>query len=708
MKLESLFAPKSVALIGASRDPNKVGHRILKNIIDGGFEGEIYPINPEAQELLGRKCYANIGDVPGTVDLAIICVPARVVPSVVEGCGRKGVKSLIVISAGFSETGRDGTTLERQLVQLCRNYGMRMQGPNCLGLVSVRGKLNASFASTNPPAGNVAFISQSGALGSTILNWAAQHDAGFTAFVSLGNEADLDAADFIEAMAEDEKTNVIALYIEGVKDGERFVKIASGMTQRKPVVALKAGTTDVGIRAVSSHTGSLAGSDAAFTAAFRKAGILRVNTLDELFNLILAFEAQPLPAGRNVVIVTNGGGPGILAADACEKMGLELPLLERPLLENMEAQLPPQASIHNPIDVLGDADEKRYGLALEAALASKNADAIIVVLTPQAMTPQEKIAEAVVQASKRSRGKPILAVFMGLDDRSAAIQGLRKNNVPNYNYPEQAAAVLGSMCAYAEMRARIREEPPRFLDVDDRLARQLIASVRKEGRVNLTTEESMKLVSMYRIPVPMAALARSREEAARIADSIGYPIVLKIVSPEIVHKTDLGGVVLDIRNREELERNYDLVLQRMSVAMPEATIRGVLVQRMYPSAREVIIGGIRDPQFGPLFMFGLGGIYVNFLRDVSYGLSPLTRTEAIRMIQETKAYALLRGVRGQPPSDIESVVDVMLRLSNLMTSIEDVVEMEINPLFAYEKGCLAVDVRVTISRKDAKGGEEGG
>jgi len=706
MKLESMFNPRSIALIGASRDPNKVGHRTLRNIIEGGYGGEIYPINPEATELLGRPCYAKIGDAPAPVDLAIICVPARIVPLVAEECGRKGVRSIVVISAGFSETGREGTGLERQLVQVCRTYGMRMQGPNCLGLLSVHAKLNASFASTNPPAGNVAFISQSGALGSTILNWAVQHDAGLTNFVSLGNEADLDAADFIEAMAEDERTRVIALYIEGVKNGDRFIQVARAVTRSKPIIALKAGTTDVGIRAVSSHTGSLAGSDAAFTAAFRKAGILRVDTMEELFNLILAFEAQPVPAGRNVLIVTNGGGPGILAADACDRMGLELPLLERPLLEKVEAQLPAQASPHNPIDVLGDADEKRYALALESALASSTADAIIVILTPQAMTPQDKVAEAVVQASSRSSGKPIFAVFMGLDDRSPAIQALRKNNVPNYLYPEQAAGALRAMCEYAETHGRAQDEPPRYVDVDDGSAKQVIADVRREGRINLTTEESMRLASAYRIPVPTAAVARSREEAAQLADRIGYPIVLKVVSPEIIHKTDLGGVVLGIQNQEELERNYDLVIQRMRVAMPGASIRGVLVQRMYPSAREVIVGAVRDPQFGPLLMFGLGGIYVNFLRDVSYGLSPLTEKDAARMIQETKAYALLRGVRGQPPSDIESIIDVMLRLSHLMTQLKEVVEMEINPLFAYEKGCLAVDVRVTVSREEMKGGED--
>jgi len=420
-----------------SRDPTKVGHRIFKNLVDFGFQGGLYPINPKADEILGFKCYGNITEVPDNVDLAVIAVPARIVPMIAEQCGLKNVKGIVVISAGFSEIGREGSHLEKKLLAVCRKYGMRMQGPNCLGLINTQSHMNASFAATQPISGNIAFVSQSGALGSTILNWALQNDVGFTSFISLGNEADLSAADFLEALAEDEQTKAIGLYIEGVKNGRRFLDVARSVTKKKPIVALKSGTTDVGVRAVSSHTGSLAGSDTAFSAAFKKAGVLRVDTLEELFDLVLAFEDQPLPKGKKVLIVTNGGGPGILAADACEKMGLDLPLLELELRESLRKALPPHSSVNNPVDVLGDADENRYNLALDAGLKSKNIDGIIVILTPQAMTPSDKIAQVIAETRKASE-KPIIGAFMGLPADSVAIKTLQKNNIPNYVFPESA------------------------------------------------------------------------------------------------------------------------------------------------------------------------------------------------------------------------------------------------------------------------------
>jgi acetyltransferase len=407
MKLEAFFKPKSIAVVGVSREPEKVGHRIFRNLVESGFKGQLYPINPKADEILGIKCYGDISDVPDQIDLAVIAVPAKIVPMVAEECGKKGIKGLVVVSAGFSETGREGTQLEKELLAVCQKYNMRMQGPNCLGFISTQSCMNASFAAAQPTVGNIAFISQSGALGSAILNWALQNDVGFTSFISLGNEADLNAADFLEALADDEQTRVVGLYVEGVKNGRRFVEEAKKVSERKPVIALKAGTTDVGVRAVSSHTGSLAGSDTAFSAAFRKAGVLRVNTLEELFVLVLAFEDQPLPKDRDILIITNGGGPGILTADACEKVGLGLPLLEFELIEELRSLLPPHASLNNPLDVLGDADESRYKLALKAGLKSQNIDGIIVILTPQAMTPSDKVAEVIAEV-RRSSDKPIV------------------------------------------------------------------------------------------------------------------------------------------------------------------------------------------------------------------------------------------------------------------------------------------------------------
>jgi acetyl coenzyme A synthetase (ADP forming)-like protein len=699
MKLEAFFNPQSIAVIGASREPEKVGHRIFRNLVDSGFKGKLYPINPKADNILGFKCYNSMAEIPGEVDLAIVAVPAMLVPMIAEQCGVKGVKGIVVISAGFSEIGREGTQLEKELLGICKKYDMRIQGPNCLGIINTRSHMNGSFAAAQPTSGNVAFVSQSGALGSAILNWALQNDVGFTSFISLGNEVDLNAADFLEALAEDKQTQAVGLYIEGVKNGDHFIKVAKEISKRKPVIALKAGTTDVGVRAVSSHTGSLAGSDTAFSAAFRKTGILRANTLEEMFNMVLAFEDQPLPKGKNVLIVTNGGGPGILAADACEKQGLELPMLEYNLREKLRTSLPPHASVNNPVDVLGDADASRYELAVKTGLKSQNIDAVIVILTPQAMTPCGEIAE-VVAGIRRSSDKPVVAAFMGLDDHSSPIKTLQKSNIPNYVFPESAAYVLKEMYDYSMMLKAPSEDVAVFHDVDDGTLDKVLSIVRSDDRLNPTIEESFQAAKAYGISVPDARIARSRSEAGNIADILGYPIAMKIVSPEILHKTDVGGVVLNVSSRNEAEQQYDAILAKIHSFMPQARILGVLMQKMIPQGKEVIIGAVRDIQFGPLIMFGLGGIYVNFLRDVSYRLCPLTRSEAKEMIEETKAYTLLRGVRGEPPSDIDSVVNVILRISQIMSRFKEIVEMEINPLFVYEegKGCTAVDIRMTISK----------
>lgn len=698
MNLNVFFNPKSIAVIGASREPGKVGYNVLRNLIEGGFPGELYPINPSAEEILGLKCYRNIRDVPANVDLAVITVPAKIVPSVVEDCGLKGVKGIIIITAGFGETGVEGMKLERDIANTCRKYGMRMQGPNCLGIISVQARVNATFAPLMPPQGNIAFISQSGAIGSAILNWAVRNEIGFTKFISLGNEADLAAADFIEALGEDSETKVIALYIEGVKDGERFIDIARRVAKRKPIIAIKAGTTEAGVRAVSSHTGSLAGSDVAYSAAFKKAGIIRVETLEELFNFVLAFGAQPIPKGKRVLIVTNGGGPGILATDACEKLGLELPLLEPELIEHLRERMPPHASLNNPIDVLGDANENRYEIAVEAGIKSSNVDGVIVILTPQAMTPCENVAAALVKV-RGKMGKTLLASFMGLEENSPAIKMLKRNAIPNYAFPETAARVFRAMYDYNLILNTPIEEAATKIEMDEATIRRMIDGAIADGRRVLTVDECIRIAEAAGIAMPKAAVARSKDDAGALADSIGYPVVMKIISPDILHKTDIGGVVLGVKSREEAEEKYETLIRRVHAAMPKAKITGVLVQNMAPAGKEVIVGSVRDRQFGPLLMFGLGGIYVNFLKDVSYRLAPLSKREASEMIEETKAYILLRGVRGEPPSDIPALIDVILKISQLMVRFRSIVELEINPLFVYEsgEGCLGIDIRATIS-----------
>lgn len=700
MKLEAFFNPKSIAVIGVSREEEKVGHRVFRNLVSSGFGGKLYPINPNAEEILGRRCYRSVTDVEEDVDLAVVAVPAKIVPRVAEECGRKGVKGMIVISAGFSETGKEGTLLEKELVSKCREYGMRMQGPNCLGFISSRNGMNASFAPTNPAPGGVSIVSQSGALGSAVLNWANLNGMGLANFISVGNEADLNTADFLEALADEGNTKVVGIYVEGVKDGKRFLEVAERLSRSKPIVALKAGTTEVGVRAVSSHTGSLAGSDTAFSAAFKKAGVLRVDTMKEFFELLFAFESQPIPRGKGVLVVTNGGGPGILAADACEKMGLDLPILEPDLREKLSRQLPQHASLNNPLDILGDANESRYRLALEAALGSRVVHSVIVILTPQAMTPSEEVARVVADA-RREFDKPIAAVFMGFDNDSSPVKILRAGRIPNYEFPESAAFVLRKMYDYSLILGSVEEPPTLLYDVDYEAIAKVIAKVKAEDRINLSPEEAFEVASACGIPAPKARVAGDAEEACEVADEIGYPVAVKVASPDILHKTDVGCVVLNVKSREEVESACEMVVRRARALMPQARISGVFVQKMAPPGKEVIVGSIRDPQFGPLVMFGLGGVYVNFLRDVSYRLAPLTLSETMEMVAETRAYTLLRGVRGEPPSDIKSVVDVITRLSQVMCRFDDLVEMEINPLFAYEegKGCVAVDIRITLAKR---------
>ncbi|MEM2585024.1 MAG: acetate--CoA ligase family protein [Thermoproteota archaeon] len=699
MKLEAFLNPRSVAVVGASREEKKVGHRILRNLINSGFKGSIYPVNPNADMILGYKCYKSVSEIEEDVDLAVVSVPANAVLGVVEECGRKGVKGVVVISAGFSETGRDGVMLEKQLVSKCREYGIRLQGPNCLGLINSRIGLNASFASTSPIPGNISIVSQSGALGSAILNWAGFNSMGLASFISVGNEADLTVSDFLDAFIEDENTRVVGVYMEGVKNGEYFLEVAKRLSRKKPLVILKSGTTEVGIRAVSSHTGSLAGSDVAFSAACKKTGALRVETMKEFFDLLFAFQYQPLPKGKNVLVITNGGGPGVLAVDACEKLGLNLPLLERDLIEGLRKQFPPHASLGNPLDVLGDADENRYKIALESAFKSNVVDSIILILTPQAMTPSEEVARVITETSKMVE-KPILASFMGFDNDSTPIRILRAGRIPNYDFPESAALVLRRMYDYYLASNKADEPIATVTGVDNEAVVRIKSTAEAEGRVSLSQEEAFQIASAYGIPVPKSMLARSVREACEIAESIGYPVAVKVVSPDILHKTDMGCVILNINSCEEVGRAYELVVNRARTLMPQARVLGAIVQKMVPSGREVIIGAVRDPQFGPLMMFGLGGIYVNFLRDVSYRLAPLTLTDAMEMISETKAYALLKGVRGEPPADFRSLVDVMIRISQLMCHFKDVVEMEINPLMVYEegKGCMAVDIKMTLAK----------
>ncbi|HEX29302.1 TPA: CoA-binding protein [Candidatus Poribacteria bacterium] len=696
---EFFFSPKSVAVIGASRNEQKLGYGVLLNIIQSGFEGRIYPINPKADEILNLKCYPSVLDVPDDIDLAVVVIPARYVLKAVEECGRKGVKGVIVISAGFKEVGGEGAKLEQELVRIVRQYGMRMIGPNVLGLIDTITPINASFSAGMPHSGSIAFMSQSGALCTSVLDMSLAEGIGFSRFVSLGNKADFNEIDLLEAWEKDPHSKVITAYLEGIVDGVRFLEVARRVTKTKPIIAIKSGTTEAGARAVSSHTGTLAGSEKAYEAAFRQAGIIRVFSVQELFDYAVGFARQPAIKGGGIAIVTNAGGPGIMMTDACERFGVPIARFSRETIERLRAHLPPAANVLNPVDVIGDALADRYAVALETVLNDPNVGGAVVILTPQVMTQIEETAKVVGEIASRY-DKPVLGCFMGKATTEKGVQILREYSIPNYEVPERAAGVFRAMYEYKNWL----ETPPlkveRYEFDRDRIKR-VISAARSEGRLTLGDTEAREIIQACGISVPKTGLARTPEEAVRIADEIGYPVVMKIASPDILHKTDVGGVKLNIQTPEDVRDTFDLFIYRATRYMPDATIWGCQIQQMVRGGREVIVGISHDPQFGPLLMFGLGGIYVEALRDVSFRIIPLSRREATEMVNEIKSIRLLRGFRGEPPSDIDSVVDVILRVAQLSMDFPEIIELDINPLMVMEvgKGAIAVDVRMVLSSK---------
>jgi len=695
--LDMFFSPESVAVVGASRDPTKLGHGVLHNIVRYGYKGAVYPINPSASEVLGLPAYPSVLDVPGTVELAVIVVPARFVASVLEECGQKDVKGAVIISAGFREVGRKGKQRENELVDIARRYGIRLIGPNVLGVIDTISGLNASFAVGMPRRGTIAFMSQSGALCTSILDMALAQGVGFSHFVSLGNKADTNEIDFLEAWQSDPHTHVIMAYLEGIVDGDRFMEVARQVNSRKPIVAIKSGTTSAGSRAVSSHTGTLAGSERAYDAAFSQVGVIRARSVEDLFDYSVAFARQPLLAKDRIAVVTNAGGPGIMAADAIERAGLQLASLEPETQLLLKERLPSAASVANPIDVLGDSLADRYDIAINAALSDPNVGGVIVILTPQVMTQIEETARAVGKASAR-HDKPIMACFMGEATVGSGVDILNEMQVPNYRVPERAVAALGAMSEYRQWR----EEPPPAISrfqVDLDKTREVMDRVREEGRVTIGDAESREIMKAYGISMPESKLAASSEEAVAAAESIGYPVVMKIASPDILHKTDIGGVKLSLNSPTDVRDAFDLLVFRATRYMPDAEIWGCLVQQQVRGGKEIILGMSRDPQFGPLLLFGLGGIYVEALKDVTFRVAPIDEREAREMIREIRAFSLLRGVRGEAPSDLDAIVDTLLRVSQLVTDFPEIAEMDINPLIVFERGrgALSLDMRLVLS-----------
>ncbi|AKB85892.1 acetate--CoA ligase alpha subunit [Methanococcoides methylutens] len=692
--LEKLFEPASVAVIGASRTKGKVGRAVLDNLIES-YNGEILPINPKADEILGLRCYPTILDTPNAAELAVVVLPAVLVPDALEKCGLAGVNNVVVISAGFKEAGIEGAKLERKCTEIVNKYGMRMVGPNCLGIIDTGSGLNASFAASMAKKGNIAMMSQSGAICTSTLDWADARGVGFSKFISLGNKADLSENDFLLEMADDDNTSVIAAYLEGVKDGPKFMEIAREVSHKKPIVVVKSGRTAVGSRAVSSHTGTLAGSDEAYNAAFSQSGVMRADSVEEMLDYIRAFSSQPVPEGKNIAIVTNAGGLGILTADACHYAGLSLSSFDESTIDRLREKLSPAANLYNPVDVLGDAPSDIYGYALETILADPNVDGIIVLTSPQAMTDVKNIAKVVAEKAGSSQ-KPILCSFVGGTRIEEGEAILDLHQIPNYAFPERAVSSMAALCNYGVIKKRSDPEIEQF-DVDRGSVSSILDKARSENRHTLGLE-SFDILKAYGIPTVGTSNVKTLQEAIAACEEMGYPVVMKVLSADISHKTDVGGVRIGLENRDDVERAYHTMMSDVKRYMPNAVVSGVQIQKMVTGGKEVIIGMNRDVQFGPLLMFGLGGTYVEVLKDVSFSVAPIGKDVCRKMISSIKTYPLLTGVRGENPSDLGSITDTLCRISQLVMDFPEILEFEINPLMVMPEGqsCVAMDIRLTL------------
>jgi len=695
--LDNFFNPKAVAVIGASKDPRKVGSSILSNLKNNGYSGGIYPVNPSAGSIMGLKSFDKTSSIPGNVDLAVIAVPRQFVIEVIKDCGMKGVRAAVVITAGFKETGADGRILEESLLELAASYGMRIMGPNCLGLINAGNGLNASFAPSMPLKGNIAFFSQSGALCTAILDWSLARGVGFSKFISLGNKSDVDELDMMEYLSDDPETRVILGYIEGVGAGRKFMERAWDTVRKKPLVIAKAGGTAAGAKAASSHTGTLAGSERAWEAVFTQTGILRADTIEHLFNYALAFADNPIPEGPGLAVVTNAGGPGIIAADACERSLARMAELTPSTVARLRKDLPASAGFFNPVDVIGDARADRYADALEAVLDDPNVDGALVVLTPQAMTEVEDTAHEVARLKKLT-AKPVLASFMGGERVRRGAEILRDEQVPVYPYPEDGVKSFEALVRYRTARDRSKPVITTF-EADKERVRQTIDKARASGKNELGEGDTREVIAAYGFRVPGNFLAVTSKEAVAKAREVGYPVVMKIASPNILHKTDVGGVRVGVKNDKEVEAAFLEITSNAKRLMPRAMVLGCMVQEMVTGGREVILGMSKDPQFGPLIMFGMGGIYVEALGDVSFRIAPLGESDAQEMMQEIKMYRILKGLRGERPSDIGAIREAILRLSQLVCDFPEIVEMDINPLLVKDDdgGAVAIDSRITLT-----------
>ncbi|MCD4820398.1 MAG: bifunctional acetate--CoA ligase family protein/GNAT family N-acetyltransferase [Candidatus Cloacimonetes bacterium] len=703
-KLSKLFNPKVIAIVGASARSGSLGFGLFNNIIGSGYDGIVYPINPKRSNILGVKTYPSLEEVPDKIDLVLIATPAKTVPNIVETCGKLGVSGIVLITAGFAEIGEEGKILTEIIKEHLKKYNMRMIGPNCLGFIKPSIKLNASFANKMALPGNIALISQSGALCTAILDWSVKENVGFSHFVSIGSVLDVRFHDLIDYFGSDPNTSSIVIYMESLGDARSFLSAARHFARNKPIIVLKAGKSSEGAQAAMSHTGSLAGNDFVFDAAFKRAGIIRVDTISELFNIAQSLAMQEKPRGKKIAIVTNAGGPGVIATDTLIAKGGKLAKLSDETVEELNKHLSPNWSRNNPVDVIGDASPEHYAKAVELCLIDRDVNGVLVILTPQSMTDATETARKITQISNRSK-KTILASWMGSDDVHKGREILEANNIPVYDTPESAIKCFMHMYDYSRNLEILHETPtqiPHRFDPEIEKNRKLIKNVLSDKRTVMTEYEAKQLLENYQISVVKNGLATTENEAIEISEEIGYPLVMKIASPDILHKTDVGGVILNIINKEEAQKAFVKIMESSKANVPNADIRGVLVEQMSKRKYELIIGCKRDPIFGPTIVFGMGGVAVEIFKDTAVGLPPLNMALALRLIEDTKIYKLIKGYRGMPGADISAIQFLLYKFSYLLMDFPEIMEIDINPFGVDERGGVVLDAKVILDDKMIK------
>ena len=693
------FSPRSIAIIGASEKPG-VGKTIFYNIAKH-FKGKIYPVTPSNPTVGGLTAYKNVLDIPDSVDLAVVAAPSKFTPAVMEEVGKKGIKGAIIVSAGFKEVDEAGAKLEREVGEIAKKYGIRIIGPNCLGIMSFSKDniMNSTFLKVTPKYGNIALVSQSGAICAATVEDAEAQDIGFSKVISMGNKVDMDESDVLELLAEDEDTRVIVMYLEDIRNGRRFMEIAKEITteKKKPIIVLKAGRTAEGAKAAASHTGALGGSDANYEAAFAQCGVIRVDTMGELFDLATAFSKQPLPDG-DVVIVSNAGGPAIISTDACSRYGLKMADISS-IKDEIAKVIPPYGSPRNPVDIVGDADYLRFEKVLLLVLAHPNVGSVVTMCTPSATLNYDDLARVLVKMSQQFSNKTILASLMGLAEGIENRKIMSEGGIPYYLYAEPAIKTLKAMYDFKKWVDKASTKAPtlQFTKDTDKV-KSIFENVRKHGRANLLEEEGYEVLQAYGFPTPQSILCTTEQEGIDAARQIGYPLVMKIVSPDIIHKSDAGGVKVGVKTDDELKSAFRTITENALKYKSDVKIKGVLVQEMVKSAKETILGASQDPTFGPVIMFGLGGIYVEVLKDVVFRVASIHEQEAINMVESIKTLKLLKGVRGEKPSDLKAIADSLQRLSQLVVDFQEIKEFDINPLLVLEegKGARVVDARIIL------------